>query len=710
MSPSSSTPAASAGFPARASTDRTIPPVPGASGTKPMRFGLTTRIFVGCALLVVAVLGATFSVTTLRANRTADESIHRALVATRRAVTDYLGARTATLAGLSQVSARVPQFRERLLASRERANVLDQAQEYRDLIGAAWILVTDNEGILRARTDYPEQYDRDLSRGALIGGALSGSETQGAWLDDVSHRLFMAVATPLAASQDAAPQGVLVAAYALDDSLAQAVKQATNSDVVFFALDTLNHPYVVGSTLPRDEIGAALFADSAAMAAGGGGLASDSSGVALSAQVGGEHLVGLAGPIRSAGNDVYGGFVPFRSHEAELAAFRTLQRTIALALAFGVLLALALAFALARHIAGPVRRLALATRRVQDGDYSVDVEVTSGDEIGVLSQAFKSLVEDLKEKAELVEYMMSASGAMATQPLSAVPPAGRGAVTAPGGQAPRPGALFAGRYEVKELLGTGGMGVVYRAFDRELQEAVAIKTLRPDAMAGDAVALERFKQEIRLARKIAHRNVVRTYDLGEVGGMYYLTMEYVEGTSLKQLIVARGRLPIPVTLTVGKQLCRALEVAHEQGVIHRDIKPQNIVVEPSGFLKVMDFGIARLATPVPGKGLTQEGPSIGTPDYMSPEQLSGLELDARSDLYAAGVVLFECVTGKLPFEAETTWALVAKRLEQEPPDPRAVNGEVPEGLAKVIMKAMAKEPGDRYQSAAQMHDALAAIG
>jgi serine/threonine-protein kinase len=254
------------------------------------------------------------------------------------------------------------------------------------------------------------------------------------------------------------------------------------------------------------------------------------------------------------------------------------------------------------------------------------------------------------------------------------------------------------------------MGVVYRAFDRELQEPVAIKTLRAEALAGGSVSLERFKQEIRLARRIAHRNVVRTYDLGEVAGTYYLTMEFVEGTSLKQLISSRGKLPIPVTLTIGKQLCRALEVAHAEGVIHRDIKPQNMVVEPNGFLKVMDFGIARLANPPKGKGLTEAGMSIGTPDYMSPEQLSGMELDARADLYAAGVVLFECVTGRVPFEAETTWALVAKHLEEGPPDPRTLNDEVPEGLAMVILKAMAKEPGGRYATAVAMHDALAALG
>ena len=306
--------------------------------------------------------------------------------------------------------------------------------------------------------------------------------------------------------------------------------------------------------------------------------------------------------------------------------------------------AAASAFVLARQIARPVQQLARATRRVQDGDYSVEIPVTSRDEIGMLSQAFRNLVEDLKEKAQLVEYMMHAATGSTTQPLASAPTAIRRIAERPagssGGELLQAGSIFAGRYEVKEVLGAGGMGVVYRAFDRELGELVAIKTLRPDTVAGDPVALERFKQEIRLARKIAHRNVVRTYDLGEVDGQYYLTMEYVEGTSLKALIESRGRLPAPVTLTIGKQLCRALEVAHEQGVIHRDIKPQNIVVGPGGFLKVMDFGIARLANPPKGKGLTQAGMAIGTPDYMSPEQLSGMELDPRSDLYSTGVVLF----------------------------------------------------------------------
>src|SRR5437773_7614556 len=695
-------PAATNGRPTATSTDATTPRMPDASATRPA-FGLTAKIFLASTLLVVAVLGLTFRATSVKAHRTADASIPRALLSTRRAVDDYLAARTRTLGRASTVATDVPQYRQRLLDQRARAEALDQADDIRGLIDAAWVLVTNSDGILIARTDYREQYDRDLSVAPLIANALSGEQTSGAWLDDVRGAMFIAVGTPLRDRPTSAPLGALVATYQIDDSLATAIKLATNSDVVFFALDTLNQPVVVGSTVAAQDIGPALQSGVKAEvhAADTGG-----EGMSLAAAVGNQHLIGLAGAIRSPSGDVRGGFVALRSRESELAAFNALQRTMLWAVALGVVLALIFAFVQARQITGPVRRLALATRKVQDGDYSVDIAVKSRDEIGILSQAFRALVEDLKAKAALVDYMMQTSGGAPTQRIDTMPTA----VRAVGGDQLRPGATFAGRYEVKEIIGAGGMGVVYRAFDRELQEPIAIKTLKPEAMAGGSAGLDRFKQEIRLARRIAHRNVVRTYDLGEQNGMYYLTMEYVEGTSLKQLIVSRGKLPVAVTLTVGKQLCRALEVAHAEGVIHRDTKPQNMVVEPSGFLKVMDFGIARLANPPQGKGLTEAGTSIGTPDYMSPEQLSGAELDPRSDLYAAGVVLFECLTGKVPFEAETTWALVAKHLEEEAPDPRKLNSEVPDGLATVILKAMAKQPADRYATASEMHDALARIG
>jgi serine/threonine-protein kinase len=679
--------------------------MPAANVIKGPRFGLRGKIFAAEGVLVVAVLGVTFGVTSLQANRTADESIQRALARTTGAVQNLLDAHTRTLAATTTAAATVPQYRERLLNSRQPGEVLDQADDIRDLAGAAWVLVTDAEGVLVARTDQRDAPRADLSRGSLIAGALDGEETNGGWADEGARRLFVAVAIPLGAEGGGVPRGVLVATYELDDSLAAEISAATLSDVEFFFVDTTGAKHVVGGTLERASAERAVAGlDLAA-------LEVDTTGTPLSAEIAAGHLVGRAAPVRSAGGAVLGGFAAFRSRSAELAAFRALQRTIGLAVGLGVLLALVSAFALARSLAGPLGKLVVATRKVQDGDYSVEIPVQSRDEIGTLAVAFRGLVADLREKAALVEYMMQASGSAPTQPIATSDAtvvrqaAARPSITS-GGDMLRPGSVFAGRYEVKEVLGMGGMGVVYRALDRELQEPVAIKTLRPEALAGDGVALERFKQEIRLARKIAHRNVVRSYDLGEVNGMYYLTMEYVEGTSLKQLIQSRGRLPVAVTLTIGKQLCRALEVAHELGVIHRDIKPQNMVVDATGFLKVMDFGIARLANPPKGKGLTEVGTSIGTPDYMSPEQLSGAELDARSDLYSAGVVLFECLTGRVPFEAETTWALVAKHLEETPPDPRSFNSEVPAGLAQVVLKAMAKDAGNRYQSAAELHDAL----
>src|SRR5438046_4472648 len=427
------------------------------------RLGLRAKIFIAATLSVVGVLGVTLGLTSLVANRTADESIRHALAGVRRGVQAFLTGRTTAIAGMSALSAEVPQFRQRLLDAAERSDVLDQAEVARRLLGAAWVLVTNDRGMLVARTDYPGQYDVDCSRGALIANALSGEPTNGAWVDEERRRLFIAAAVPLRASPTESPRGALVAAYAMDDALAEQIKQATSTDVVFFALDTLKRPYILGSTLPRGVIEPVLAADTQAIAA----LPRDSAGTELTADVDGERLLGLASPIRSAGGDAFGGFVAFRSHDREPAALRSLQRTIGFAVVLGLLLALASAYVLARQIAGPIRRLALATRRVQDGDYSVEIDVAAGDEIGMLSQAFQSLVADLKEKAKLVEYMMATSGAAPTEPVRSARPS-----SAPR-DALRPGTVFANRYEVKEVLGMGGLGVVYRAFDRERREGAA---------------------------------------------------------------------------------------------------------------------------------------------------------------------------------------------------------------------------------------------
>ena len=269
------------------------------------------------------------------------------------------------------------------------------------------------------------------------------------------------------------------------------------------------------------------------------------------------------------------------------------------------------------------------------------------------------------------------------------------------------GDTFAGRYRIEAVLGRGGMGTVYRGRDTELDETVAIKTLRPELVADDE-SRERFKDEIRLTRRITHRNVVRTHDFGESGGLWYITMEFVEGLTVRQLLDARGTLGVESALAIGSQLAESLGVAHATGVIHRDIKPQNLLLDPEGVLKVMDFGVARLARGATARH-TQAGLIVGTPAYMSPEQLTGEEVDARSDLYSAGVVLFELLTGRLPLDGATVMALFAKVLSEDAPRPSSLVAGVPPGLDELVAQLLAKRPEDRIESATVMLERLQAL-
>jgi len=275
-----------------------------------------------------------------------------------------------------------------------------------------------------------------------------------------------------------------------------------------------------------------------------------------------------------------------------------------------------------------------------------------------------------------------------------------------GGAEPRIGQLFAGRYEIQGVLGQGGMGVVYRAHDRDLDDVVAIKTLRGEALSADPSLLDRFKQEIRLARRITHPNILRTHDLGESLGLRYLSMEFVKGLTLKQLVEAGEILPTPVGLRIAKQICAGLAAAHEVGVIHRDIKPQNIIIEATGGLKIMDFGIARLKEE---RGMTAEGTVVGTPDYMSPEQARGQTLDFRSDIYSTGVVLYEVFTGTLPFDGDSPLAVVLKHIQEPPPSPQARNPRIDPKISQIVLKCVQKDPKDRFQSVNDLYEALARV-
>jgi eukaryotic-like serine/threonine-protein kinase len=664
------------------------------------RFGLTLKIFAASALVVVVVLGGALALVSARATRTAGEALNRRLDNTVAVASRYIDAENAKLASGANVAAQIPTFIA-AVAKGDPSSLLDLATSYRDLLGADYALITDQSGVLRARTDRPGA-SGDTLGGALIGQALEGRQVSG-YVNQADQRLFLAVATPLKNPASTVVRGMLLAAHQVTDSLAQEVKRASGSEIVFYVLDAGSRPVVVASTIRSSQLANAVAGAVASHAA--------DDGRGVEARIDGDQLVGRDRALQTPGStSPLGGYLALRSRREELAALRGTQQTLLLAGLAGLLLALAGSWVVAQRIARPVHALVGVTRRVAAGDYEAKVPVMSRDEIGELAAAFHRMVGELKAKQELVELLTSGPQ-VATQPISTAP--GDGGSTTAARQVRssigmlQPGTIFDNRYEIKGVLGMGGMGVVYRAWDAQLADEVAIKTLRMDFASAEPAALERFRQEIRLARKITHRNVVRTHDIGEVDGLYFITMEYVEGQSLKHVIQARGSLPVNVVLTVGKQLCRALEAAHEQGVIHRDIKPQNLVVEPSGTLKVMDFGIARLAAR--SQGMTLAGMAIGTPEYMAPEQLMAGDVDFRADLYATGAVLFECLTGRPPFVAESPITLVAKQLEELPPSPRSLNADVPETLAALVLRALSKDASRRPQSAALLFEELDAI-
>ncbi|MBS1853069.1 MAG: tetratricopeptide repeat protein [Acidobacteria bacterium] len=266
------------------------------------------------------------------------------------------------------------------------------------------------------------------------------------------------------------------------------------------------------------------------------------------------------------------------------------------------------------------------------------------------------------------------------------------------------GSVLGGRYLILRILGEGGMGAVYQARDQELDRLIALKVIRPE-LAGNPAILQRFKQELILARNVTHKNVVRIYDMGEAGGIKYITMEFVEGEDLRTLLRRHGKVSAKEAVEIVKQICRALDAAHSEGVIHRDLKPQNVMRDTQGRVVVMDFGLARsLESP----GMTQTGALVGTLEYMSPEQALGGDLDQRSDLFAVGLIFFELLTGKVPYKADTAIASLMKRTQERALSAWETDNTVPKAVSAIVAKCLERDPNARCASAAELLQQLEA--
>jgi len=259
-----------------------------------------------------------------------------------------------------------------------------------------------------------------------------------------------------------------------------------------------------------------------------------------------------------------------------------------------------------------------------------------------------------------------------------------------------------GRYQVLKELGRGGMGIVFQAHDKQLNEQVAIKILSP-LLSNDSEALERLKREVSAARRVTHSNVIRIHDIAEINGLHYVSMEYFPGINLKEHIKRTGALSLMQAYNIASQICDGLEAAHRQGVIHRDLKTQNIIIHPNNHIKIIDFGLARTSHM---EGMTATGLIMGTPEYMAPEQVSGKKVDERADIYSLGIILYELFTGKVPFTGDSAIAVGFKQMKEDPPPPRELNPQLSPAVERVILRALQKDPAMRYFSVSELRTDL----
>lgn len=263
-----------------------------------------------------------------------------------------------------------------------------------------------------------------------------------------------------------------------------------------------------------------------------------------------------------------------------------------------------------------------------------------------------------------------------------------------------PGSDFGPRYRIESRIGEGGMGTVYKAYDKELDRVVAIKLLRV-GVAAEPSAMQRFKQELLLASKVSHKNILRIHDLGDVNGIKFISMAFIEGEDLHAELKRTGKLPPDRIAKIARQLCAALDAAHSEGVVHRDLKPQNVLIDKQDDLYISDFGLAK-SVEAGAAGMTRSGEFLGTPKYMSPEQVEAKPVDARSDLYSLGLMLYEMAAGEVPFSGESVLQVMYQRVKQKPKNIKTVNPELPDYLARIIMRCLEKEPELRYQSAKEI--------
>jgi HAMP domain-containing protein len=675
---------------------------------------LATRLFLGASVLIALTLAIAIFVASYQANRVAEERIRADL---RSVPSIFKGSEEAyARAREDQVRGLAQQPGTKALLAEITADPLsyhDATTELAGSLGAQIVFMFDAHGALAARSDREpgDGAGRDFSSISWVADAVQRQVGGSAYMLDVSRsrRLLLVASAPVVqgAGDEAQAIGVIAAAFAIDQQRLKDLTSVVTGDVAIIAnfakrdereqleilASTSGTPAHMLAEIDRTEAARKTLFQSAEPFGPIELAGTDDSYLAL----------GI--PLRSGQGDAVAAFIVARSKAAEMASFRAMQAVLVTTGGLLLLLALPGCYAITRRFTRPLRQLAVAADEIGRGQLDIAFPDSTTGEVGALNAAFQTMVSELRAKADLERIVREMQQQRRPGDITG-PDARLTALRNAGGEsdgAVAPGQLFANRYEILSCLGQGGMGTVFRARDRELDEEVALKVLNPPNDPGVSLG-DAIRHEIKLARAITHANVVRVHDFGEAQGRSFLTMEYVPGTTLRELLSDRGAFELAPGLQIAKQLCRGLSAVHRAGIIHSDLKPRNVMVMWTGVAKLMDFGVARAQTSQsPGGYWASIG---GTPQYMSPEQARGAELDERSDVYALGVLMFELFTGSVPFSADSESELLRMHLTQEPPDPRKTRVNLPDSLAALILACLAKSRLQRPATAAELERQL----
>ena len=645
----------------------------------------------------------------------------------------------------------------------ESLTLQDLSIEFEKVLEFDIVFFTDDEGTILARSDRPEAIGQSVAgRSVLFDTALDGRDASG--IISIQGTLLQTVVVPIFDNfaQDIV-RGTVALAYTLSPEMAEEIYSLTAAEIGFFMFtrDEQRQVDAVKSTYNTNEVLGPILET---WFNGDRGnwqslLTSKIPVPDLRVSLENDDIVAVAYPLAGSRGENLGFVLASQSQTQLMEPFFRIQRQVIVVGVICLVLSSLFAWVLATRISRPIIDLVRVAKNIQEGHYPEQkLKHEQNDEVDVLFNAVHHMGNSLKEKAELETYLAQLGEDLdsteeivspETDPLPdealAEPDdetlvvrtptfsddiSGEATiVSSPANPSAKPasakavseghihaGDTIADRYKIAKLLGVGAMGEVYLAKDIDLDENIAIKILSKKEFAREET--HQFKEEIRLARRITHRNILRTFDYGFWQKNYYITMEFVQGHDLGKFIERKGRLEMGIGLAMAKQICSAMNAAHEEGIIHRDLKPANMMINRQGILKIMDFGLAMKVgkmnglnnqTEADNSGQGASSTIAGTPKYMAPEQFYGWELDQRTDIYSIGIILYTLFSGRPPFKGKTVEEFADLHTNSQAPDLGKLVKGFPGPLKDIIIKAIEKKPADRFDTVRQMLDSLQSL-